>query len=255
MRSFVSALLIIAFVLSGLSHGLSAQVLSPRQPEKSDLVTFSFSFFGSVAMGEFRKHENGGGGADMSLGFQPFRREPLVLRAQVAGLLYDGASAWGYQEVCDRFGSCWTEQVRYNARNHSMLLLHAGPEIMATDGRWRPFAYGLAGWTFFHSWANLKPETPSGPAPESVQLFSSRNFSSIYGAGLRRVGTRVGRESGFELSTRFVRNAKARYLTEAGLERQSDGTWNVSPRTGAANALSIHVGFWMGPYVNWNERR
>jgi hypothetical protein len=238
-----------------LALPVQAQVLQLKQPKKSDLITFSFSFFGSVPMGEFRNHENGGGGADMVLGIQPFRREPLVIRTQVAGLLYDGASAWGYQDVCDEFNSCWTETVRYNARNHSMLMLHAGPEIMATDGKWRPFGYALVGWTFFNSWVNLKPESPTGPDPETENLFSSRNVSSIYGAGIRRVGTKIGREGGFELSTRFVRNASARYLTEQGLYRRPDGTYDVTPRTGAANVLAFHVGFWIGPHVNWNERR
>jgi hypothetical protein len=251
MRPFITALLL-AFAATA-----NAQVLEPVQiqKKKTDLITFSFSFFGSVPMGDFRNHENGGGGADMVLGFQPFRREPLIIRAQVAGLLYDGASATGYQDVCDEFNSCWTETVQYNARNHSMLMLHAGPEIMATDGTWRPFGYALGGWTFFNSWVNLKPESPSGPDPETSNLFSSRNFSSIYGAGIRRVGTHIGRETGFELSTRFVRNANARYLTEQGVYRNPDGTYAVSPRTGAANVLGFHFGFWIGPRVHWNERR
>ena len=249
MRPFIPALLL-AFAATA-----DAQILETKQPKKSDLVTFSFSLFGGVPMGEFRNHENGGGGADLVLGIQPFRREPLIIRTQFAGLLYDGASAWGYQDVCDEFGSCWTESVEYKARNHSMLMLHAGPELMATDGTWRPFGYALVGWTFFNSWVNLKPETPSGPDPETNSLFSSRNVSSIYGVGVRRVTTRWGREGGFELSTRFVRNANARYLTEQGVYRNSDGTYDVSPRTGAANVLGFHVGFWIGPHINWNERR
>jgi len=238
-----------------LALPVQAQLLQPKVAKKSDLVTFSFSLFGAVPMGEFRNHENGGGGADLVLGIQPFRREPLVIRTQVAALLYDGASAWGFQEVCDEFGSCWTESVQYKARNHSMMMLHVGPEFMATDGKWRPFGYALAGWTFFNSWVNLKPESPSGPDPETKSLFSSRNVSSIYGAGLRRVGTKIGREAGFELSTRFVRNASARYLTEQGLYRRADGSYDVTPRIGAANVLTMHVGLWIGPHVNWNERR
>ena len=238
-----------------LALPLGAQVFETKQPKTTDLITFSFSVFGGVPMGEFRNHENGGGGADMVLGVQPFRRQPLVIRTQFAGMLYDGASAWGYQDVCDGLGSCWTESVRYKARNHSMMMLHAGPEFMATDGIWRPFGYALAGWTFFNSWVNLQPESPTGPDPESNSLFSSRNVSSIYGAGIRRVGTKIGRETGFEFSARFVRNASARYLTEQGLYRRADGTYDVSPRTGAANVLGIHVGFWIGPHVNWNERR
>ena len=247
MRPLIFALLI--------ALPLEAQIFEPKRPEKSDLLTLSFSAFGGVPMGEFREYENGGGGIDVAFGVQPFRREPLVIRTQLAGMAYDAATAWGYQDVCDEFGSCWTETVQYTARNHSMIMVHIGPEITAIDGKWRPFGYALAGWTFFNSRVNLKPETPTGPDPESQSLFSSSNVSSVYGAGVRRVGTKIGRETGFEFSARFVRNASARYLTEQGIHRRSDGTYDVSPRTGAANVLAFHVGFWIGPHVNWNERR
>ena len=245
---------VLPFLLLTVTPSAQAQVLAPREPQKTDLIVFGISAYGGLPMGEFREHENGGGGLDAMLGVQPFRREPLVLRGQFAWMRYDGASAWGYQDVCDEF-SCWTEEVRYNARNHNMFMLHGGPEIMATDGTWRPFGYALGGWTWFKSWVNLKPETPTGPDPETQHLFSSRNFSTMYGAGVRRVGTMIGRESGWELSARFTRNAKASYLTEQGVYRRDDGTYDVAPRHGAANTLGIHIGFWLGPRINWNERR
>lgn len=254
MRRLLSAFLALPVVLSVPVH---AQVFSASAPTKSltDLFVFGVSGFGSVPMGEFRQHENGGAGVDVMAGLQPFRREPLVLRGQFAWMRYDGASAYGYQDVCDDQGACWTEEVRYNARNHNMYMLHGGAELMATDGAWRPFGYGLAGWTWFSSSVNLKPQTPTGPDPESLHLFSSRNFSTMYGAGVRRVGTVIGRETGWEVSSRFTRNAKASYLTERGVVRNDDGSYSISPRSGAANTLSIHVGFWIGPRVHSDERR
>lgn len=246
--------LVLSILLLALPLSAEAQLIAPREKAASDLIVFGLSAFGGLPMGEFRQHEDGGGGLDVMLGVQPFRREPLVLRAQFAWMMYDGASAWGYQDVCDAFG-CWTEQVRYTARNHSMFMLHGGPEIMATDGTWRPFGYAHGGWTWFRSWVNLKPETATGPDPESLHLYSSRNFSSVYGAGIRRVGTRIGREFGWELSTRFTRNAKASYLTERGVVRNDDGSYGVIPRHGAANTLGLHFGIWIGPRVNWDERR
>jgi hypothetical protein len=51
-----------------------------------------------------------------------------------------------------------------------------------------------------------------------------------------------------------TRNAQARYLTEQGLVRRSDGSYDVTPRSGAANVAGIHFGIWFGPYINWNER-
>jgi hypothetical protein len=248
MRSLLLSALLSCF----LAANSSAQVISAREPKLLDQWVFGGSLFAGIPVGEFRKAEVGGGGGELMFGFQPFRRQPLLVRGQVGSLLYGTASAYGYQDVCDAI-SCWTEQVRYNARNHTMTFLQAGPEIMATDGTWRPFGYALAGYTFFNSWANLKPTTPTGTT-SSQSLFTSHNFSTSYGAGVRRVGTSFGRESGWELAFDVTRNAKARYLTEAGLVRRSDGTWDITPRSGAANVLGIHIGFWVGPYINWNER-
>ncbi len=245
--------LTLALIPLAVAASLQAQVLQPRAPKTTDQWLIGFSLFGGLPLGEFKAHEDGGGGADMTLAFQPWRRQPLVIRAQGGGMLYGAVGAYGYQEVCDNTGYCWSERVRYNARNHTMWSLQAGPEIMATDGKWRPFGYALAGYTFFNSWANYKPDTPYG-TEYSASLFRSHNFSTSYGAGLRRVTTKYGREGGFEFSARVTRNAKATYLTEEGLYRNADGTWSVSPRRGAANVLFLQVGWWIGPYLNWNER-
>jgi hypothetical protein len=236
-----------------LAHAADAQVINARGPKLRDQFLLGFTFFGGIPVGEFKNFEDGGGGGELMLGFQPFRRQPLALRAAVGSLVYGTASAYGYQDVCDAT-SCWTEQVKYTARNHTMTFTQVGPEFMATDGTFRPFGYALAGYTFFNSWANMQPESPTGPGPSSQNLFSSHNFSTAYGAGTRYVRTKFGRELGFELAVRVTRNATARYLTERGLNRRSDGTWDVTPRSGAANVAGIHLGFWMGPYINWNER-
>lgn len=232
---------------------LNAQVIPSEGASKKDQWVFGGSLFGGIPMGEFRQHENGGGGGQLMLGFQPWRRQPLVLRGQFGALLYGVAQAQGYQDVCDTSG-CYTELVNYNARNHTMMMLHGGPELMATDGKWRPYAYALAGGTFFRSWANTKPETPTGGTEESETLFSSKNFSTTYALGIRRVGGGGGREGAFDLAVRFTRNATASYLTEDGLHKLPDGRWQVSPRYGAANVLTIEVGFWIGPAVRWFER-
>ena len=245
----------IAFIALLVAAPSSAQVIGARQASRSDQWTFGVAAYGGIPVGEFRQHENGGGGGEIVVGYQPWRRQPAVLRGQFGALLYGSASAEGYQDVCDEDGTnCFTELVSYRARNHTMMFLQGGPEFMATDGTWRPFGYALAGWTFFNSWANPKRTTPSGPDPESVHLFSSRNFSTTYGVGLRRVGEGGGRASGFEFGARVTRNAKARYLTEDGVYRLPNGQYAVMPRNGAANVLLIHVGWYVGPRVGWWER-
>lgn len=241
-------------LIASLAQAAGAQIIPTREPKPTDQWLFGISGFGGIPVGEFKEHENGGVGLDVMVGFQPWRRQPLVLRGSFGGMQYGALRARGYQDVCDAF-SCWTEEVTYNARTHSMYFLQAGPEIMATDGTWRPFGFAHAGYTFFSSSANYTASSPQGPVQPSENLFSSNNFATAYGAGIRRVTTKHGRENGFELSLRVTRNAKARYLNEDGVRRNADGSWTITPREGAANVLGIHLGWWIGPHILWSERR
>lgn len=208
--------------------------------------------FGGIPVGEFREHEGGGGGGELMVGFQPFRRQPLVLRGTASLLQYSRFSRDEREWYCDSANQCSYETVRYDSRYHNMWTFQFGPEFMATDGTWRPFGFALAGLTAFHSYSKFgwadQPDV-------STTLLSSRNFSTSYGIGVRKVGTKHGRERGFELGFRVTRNAKASYLNEDGVLVGGNSTLYVTPREGAANVLSIHIGFWGGPYINWNERR
>jgi hypothetical protein len=240
-----------ALILGLWAGPLAAQVLQPREPSWTDKWNFGIGLFGGFAVGDFREADKGGGGVDVMLGFQPFRREPLSIRGNVVFLDYGGLRQRGYQEVCDQFGSCFLEEVEFDARNHTAMFFQIGPEFMVTDGKWRPFGFALLGTTVFNSTMVL----PESQTTEGDAIFTSNNFSTAYGVGLRRVGTRWGRETGFELSGRFTRNGKASYLTEGGITQNSDGSFTITPREGAANIVGIHIGFWVGPYINWNERR
>lgn len=241
--------------LCALAPSAHGQVLDARPPRALDQWVWSIGGFGGIPLGDFRTHENGGGGFELMVGVQPWRRQPLSIRSHIATLIYGAVDETGYQDVCDFFG-CRTETVDFNARNHVMTSLHIGPEFFATDGYLRPFGYAMLGITWFNSWANLQPTSPTGPTQRSASLFSSHNFSTAYGAGVRFVKSRFGREFGFELAARVNRNAKARYLTEGGVRIDATtNTWEVTPVQTAAHVLGIHLGFWMGPYINWNERR
>lgn len=232
---------------------LGAQVIQPDAHSWTDQWVFGINFVGGLPLGEFRTNEDGGAGVEFMTGYQPFRRQPLVIRAGFTGLTYGAHYARGLQRVCDEY-SCWTEYATYQDRSHSMMLLHGGAELMATDGTWRPFAFALGGITMFRSTARLPASDPYGSESEE-NLFSSSNNSTAAGLGLRRVSTFIGREGGFEISARVTRNASASYVNEGGVTQQSDGSWVITPTHGAANLLGIQLGFWIGPRIRWNERR
>jgi hypothetical protein len=248
------AVVVCVLSLLGVSR-VDGQIFDQRPNLFRDQWVWSLGAFGGIPLKDFRKHENGGGGFELMVGVQPWRRQPMTIRTHVATLIYGAVKGVGYQDVCDFFG-CTTETVEYTARNHVMTSLHIGPEFFAIDGPIRPFAYAMYGITWFNSWANLQPSSPGGPTQSSASLFSSHNASAAYGAGVRFVATRFGREFGFELAGRVNRNDKARYLTEQGVQIDStSNTWYITPTQSAAHVLGIHMSFWMGPYINWNERR
>ena len=224
------------------------------EPRKSllDQWVFGISGLGGIPVGEFRKNENGGGGLELMIGFQPIRRQPLTIRGQIDWLMYGRIDRDVERDYCDILG-CETYTVYYDSRSHMMFTFQAGPEIAPVKGKWRPFVFALAGSTVFHSNANIGDPDFSGD-PQTDNLFSSANFSTTYGGGLRVVDESERRSGAFELSVHFTRNAKADYLTERGLTRTSSGTWVVRPVRGAANVLLIKLGFWVGPNVPWFER-
>lgn len=243
----------IALIATLAAQAAGAQILSLREPRLADKFIVSLSGFGAFPVGEFRQHERIGGGLGLALGFQPFRRQPLVLRSEFGGMIYDRFNQNYDDEVCDQFGNnCTTETFFYDSHSHYMSFLQAGPEFMATDGRWRPYGFALAGVTFFNSTARFGSANSTTSSPRS--LFSSQNVSSAYAVGMRRVTQNGGREGGWDFAVRVTRNAKARFLTKEGTFRNPDGSYDVSPRSGAATVLSIHFGFTGGPFVNWNER-
>jgi hypothetical protein len=229
----------------------SAQVIQPPQKRVTDQWVFSFSGLGGIPVGDFRKNENGGGGLELMLGFQPFRRQPLKIRGQIDWLMYGRVDRDVDREYCDLLG-CETYTIYYDSRQHMMFTFQAGPELTPVNGTWRPFVFALAGSTVFHSYANVGDPGPGGSAP-SDNLFTSANFSTSYGGGIRRVGG-GNRPAAFELSAHLTRNAKADYLTERGLTRTASGAWIVHPVRGAANVVMIKMGFWVGPNVPWFER-
>src|SRR5689334_11123183 len=96
-----------------------AQVLDARLPRVSELWLYSIGGLRVLPLGDFGKHENGGGGFELMVGFQPFRREPLSIRTHVAWMIYGAVTGTAYQDTCDVFG-CRTETVDYNARDHVM---------------------------------------------------------------------------------------------------------------------------------------
>src|SRR5688572_10216457 len=163
-----------ALILGPWAGPLAAQVLQPREPSWTDKWNFGIGLFGGFAVGDFREADKGGGGVDVMLGFQPFRREPLSIRGNVVFLDYGGLRQRGYQEVCDQFGSCFLEEVEFDARNHTAMFFQIGPEFMVTDGKWRPFGFALLGTTVFNSTMVL----PESQTTEGDAIFTSNNFST-----------------------------------------------------------------------------
>jgi hypothetical protein len=240
-------------LLAMVSQTAAAQVIQSRQPSIWDQWIAGINGVGVFPQGEFRQQDNFGAGVEINLGFQPFRRQPLVLRGDVGWMQYDGYNRNDSQEVCDWDGSnCQNETVFYDSQSHNMWWFHGGSEVMATHGIWRPYAYAAGGWTLFYSSARFGPAGFSGS--EGNRLHAKSSLTSAYGIGVRRVTARDGRQYGWDFAVSFTRNAKAEYVTMEGVYRNPDGSYAVRPTVGGANVLKIHIGITSGPNVHWSER-
>ncbi len=239
----------LALLMATRAAAGEAQIIKSRPARFTDLLVGGLSGFVGLPVGEFQKNEDGGFGGEVMAGVQPFRGQPLVLRANALMFQYGRYDHDVEEEFCGGVdGECETETVFYDSRHHNMFALHVGPEVMATHGTWRPFAFAQAGITFFRSTSSYGNAYAD---PLHLTLLSSHNMSAGYGIGIRNVSKRFGREQGFELSVRLIRNARATWANDAVLRSRGNGTWDVTPRLGAANVLTIQVGAWGGPYVNW----
>src|SRR5437867_7185082 len=117
-----------ALLLALLAPAAGAQVIQARPPKLTDQWVFGISGFGGIPVGDFKRHEDGGGGMELFTGFQPFRRQPLVLRGNGGFLLYGRYNRNADREYCDQFGqNCFTETVFYNSRYHNMSFFQADP--------------------------------------------------------------------------------------------------------------------------------
>ena len=242
-------------LLALLAQSAYGQVLNSRQPRLLDQWIFGFSLYPAFPVGEFAQHQRFAGGLDLTVGYQPWRRQPLTIRSNFGWLQYDSFNRNETGDVCDFFGNnCQNETFFYDSQNHSMSFAQIGPEFFATDGTWRPYGYALGGATFFHSTARFGSAASSSSGSNGLHF--SWNPSSTYGIGVRHVGAgnKDGRQYGWDFGARVLRNAKSEYVTKDGVYRNADGTYDVRARKGAASLLIIHIGFNGGPFVNWSER-
>jgi hypothetical protein len=228
-----------------LAGPLSAQIIQPPpEPRGRGQWIGGLDGFAAGAIGEFKKNENGGVGAELFGGYQPVRRLPFVLRASTAMIRYGGFDHDVTEEDCDDDGLCSTEVTYYDSRTHDMFLFQVGPELTATGGKWRPYAQASIGYTVFSS------QSAIGPAGREISqgLMSSANRSTVLGIGVRRVKRYLGRESAVDFGVRLIRNPNARWVNEGSLRSRGDGTFDVTPRTGSAHMIAVHVGMWGGSF-------
>lgn len=234
-----------------LSLGLASPLPIGAQIFKPPVeVTRGWQFTGGISglaaagLGDFQKTDLGALGVEAHAGFQPSIKSPLVLKATAMAAQYGGHSDDTYEDACGWLGGddCNNHISFYDSREHDMIVLQAGPELVATRGRLRPYLSAAMGYTVFASHSDY------GQAGREIsQMLNLHwNRSMTFGIGIRRVKGLWGRDSGMDIGLKYIYNPGATWTNERSITPRGDGTFAVRRYTGNANMLALTVGVWGG---------
>jgi opacity protein-like surface antigen len=191
----------------------------------------------SQPLGQFAHSVHDGHGFDLHLAWRLGTKGAVVLRFEGASLRY------GEQTQTIRFNAATGDRVQIDMTTaNEIYWFSAGPELMRTHGRIRPYVNGGLGLADFNTNTSVNPQGQTDAIATSSN-FDKRKLSYGAGIGMLVAVARYGDETAYiEAGARFHENGRARYLRPGAIENLPDGSIRVSPTTSAANFLTYHLG-------------
>jgi hypothetical protein len=114
-----------------------------------------------------------------------------------------------------------------------------GPQLTMGDGATRLYMYGTLGFSYFATVSSL-----GGGWAETTQ-FDDWTVAREAGAGLQlRLARR--RPVYLDLSARYLRNGRVRYLREGSIVERADGSYSIQPYESHANIVVFQIGISVG---------
>lgn len=224
-----AALLALALALSG-----ALPAAAQRLREVHGWSTWGMGAVVALPVGEFSDFVgvHPGFAAAVTLG------GPVGLRIGGALLVY-GHERQGYW-----FPSSGSSVVLGVTTDNLIATLGIGPQATLDAGPLRLYGYGTIGFSYFATVSSLGDGCGCYPLAETTD-FDDWALAREAGGGLQvRLARR--RPVFLDLSARYLRNGRVRYLPEHSLVEFSDGTIGVQPVESFANLVTFQAGLSVG---------
>jgi hypothetical protein len=188
--------------------------------------------------GEFERFVEWGGGLNLNFLAGLQRGGPLGLRAEGAILWY------GHERYDVWLGPRFPNS--YFSVNTSNFIASAGvgPQLTFGQGPVRPYAFGLAGVSYFATESTLDGE--SGETFERETNFDDARFALSAGGGLL---VQVGGRSHplyLDIGAHWTHNGRTTYLREGSIIEYPDGSMTIVPIRSDANHWTFRLGVALG---------
>lgn len=129
--------------------------------------------------------------------------------------------------------------------NNYIASLGVGPQITVGDGPLQLYGYGTVGLGYFGTTSSVSGSFDYEPFASTTN-FDNATLALETGGGLQiRVANRR-RPVFLDLSARYVRNGRVRYLTESGVRENPDGSFSLYPVESQANLVAFQIGISVG---------
>jgi hypothetical protein len=190
-------------------------------------------------VGEFRQFVSWGGGLGL-YGLINFDRGRHV------GLRIDGTVViYGHERFTTPLSSTVRRVLVDVTTSNNILRLGAGPQITLGSGAVRPYIYGTAGFSYFHTVSSV------GGSSDFYEFASTTNFDdftpSLTGGGGLLLRLSRGRHPvSLDLSAETIYNGEAEYLRRGGIVENRDGSITLLPIRSEANLVTVRVGISVG---------
>jgi hypothetical protein len=229
----------IQHILIGIASGLllaTGATAQPRISTEPGPFYAGGTLFGAQPAGEFGDYVSRGFGLAGHLLYSPSESGVVAFR------LDGGFVNYGRETKRVPFSSTVGGRVDVNvSTTNNIAFLGVGPQLMVPDGRFRPYANGTIGLSYFFTQSAVEGLRSQGAIAETTN-FDDLTLSYGGGAGVYVPMFRGTPTISLDLGIRYLANGETRYLREGSIRDEPDGSISFTPIRSEANFFTFHIG-------------
>ncbi|MGH7568198.1 MAG: hypothetical protein ACREL9_04375 [Gemmatimonadales bacterium] len=129
--------------------------------------------------------------------------------------------------------------------NNYIASLGLGPQVTLGEGPLQLYGYGTVGLGYFGTTSSVSGSYDYEPFASTTN-FDNATLALETGGGLQIRLANPRRPVFLDLSARYVRNGRVRYVTESGVRENPDGSFTLYPIESQANLVVFQIGVSVG---------